>query len=319
MSVEKFANDLFNAGIVVMIFTLVLSLGLGFTVRQILEPTRHWVVLLALAMISLGAIPAIAWGVATLFPLTSHQTQALALMCCAAGGPMGLKIAALTKRANMAMAVMFVVVLQLLNIVIAPLWARAIVTGATVKTGTIIGYLLILVLIPLALGLIGRARYTEHAAGWKAALERVSNVALYIAIVMGAAVNWKEVVSLFGSWVLVCSILLILINMALGFLVGLKDRPAGLAGLSVTSEMFTPIGLIIIGTQLHNQGTYLAPALVFAAFDTFIPVLIGVEIGRYLTRPKNRVATGASVSAPAAHAPATTGLGTATAGTAPVK
>ena len=102
-----------------------------------------------------------------------------------AGAPAGLKACQLAKRADMAMAVSFIVGLQLVNIVAAPLWACAVVTGATVQAWTIIKDLLILVLIPLVAGLVVKARYGEDSASWKAGLEKTSNIALYIAIAGG--------------------------------------------------------------------------------------------------------------------------------------
>ena len=280
MTVEKLFVALFNAGLFVMIVTLVMSLGMGFTVAQVLAPLRRvWVFVAALA-INVVIVPLVAWGLAKLFPLTSEQVVGLVLVCIASAGPAGLKAAQLAKRADMALAVSLVIVLQLVNIVAAPLWARAVVTGASVSAWTIIKDLLILVLVPLVLGLAGHARYTEHAEAWKAGLEKISNIALFLAIGTGLAVNWSDIVSLLGSWVLVAATVMILAFMALGALIGLKDRPTAISGAMVTGMRFQPIGLIIITTQLGGNSGYLAPALVFALIDTFLMFGIGIELGR---------------------------------------
>jgi len=225
-------------------------------------------------------VPAIAWGLAKLFPITGEQVVGLVLVCIASAGPAGLKAAQLAKRADMALAVSLVIVLQLINIVAAPFWAQAVVSGASVSAGGIVKDLLVLVLVPLVLGLIGHARYTEHAEAWKTGLEKISNIALYIAIVAGIAVNWSDIVSLLGSWVLVSASVMILAFMAMGALIGLKDQPTAISGAMVTGMRFQPIGLIIITTQLNGASAYLAPALVFALIDTFLMFGIGIEIGR---------------------------------------
>jgi BASS family bile acid:Na+ symporter len=279
LTAEKLVNDLFNAGLFVMIVTLVMSLGMGFTVGQVLAPLRRVGIVAAALVINVLIVPLIAWGLANLFPITSEQVVGLVLVCIASAGPAGLKAAQLAKRADMALAVSLVIVLQLINIVAAPLWAQAVVSGATVSALTIIKDLLLLVLVPLVVGLVGHARYTEHAADWKAALERISNIALYIAIVAGLAVNWSDIVSLLGSWVLVAASVMILIFMALGAVIGLKDRSAAISGAMVTGMRFQPIGLIIITTQLGGDSAYLAPALVFALIDTFLMFGIGIEVG----------------------------------------
>ena len=46
MSAEKLFNDLFGAGLVTMLITLVASLGMTFSVQQILAPIRRvWLLL----------------------------------------------------------------------------------------------------------------------------------------------------------------------------------------------------------------------------------------------------------------------------------
>lgn len=310
---DKLLNDLLNGGLVVVLLTLVTSLGMGFTVRQILAPLRRWVLLIAFVVVNVLVIPATAWGLSELFPLSSAHRVGLVLVISVAGAPAGLKACQLSKRADMAMAVSFIVVLQLVNIVAAPLWASAIVTGASVNVWTIVGSLLILVLIPLVVGLFMKARYGDEVTGWKVGLERASNIAVYVVIAAGIAGNWKEVVSILGSWVILFSVVIILVTTALGALVGLKDPTTRITSGLLSGMRFTPIGFIVITSQLHGQGKYLAPALVYGLIDTIIPFALGVEIGHQ--HAKHQAADGNAkhqsaepkVAAPvAAHAPTTT-------------
>ena len=283
MTLSGVLNALFNASLFLMIVTLVMSLGMGFTVGQVLAPLRRWGVVGAALVINVLLVPLVAVGLAKLFPITPDQVVGLVLVSIASAGPAGLKAAQLAKRADMAMAVSLVIVLQLVNIVAAPLWAQAVVTGATVNPLMIVKDLFTLVLEPLVIGLIGQARYTDHADAWKAGLEKISNYALYIAIIAGIAVNWSDIVSLLGSWVLIACTVMILVFMAMGAVIGLigkRSGPVAISGAMVTGMRFQPIGLIIITTQLGGSGAYLAPALVFALIDTFLMFGIGIELGR---------------------------------------
>jgi BASS family bile acid:Na+ symporter len=187
--------------------------------------------------------------------------------------------AKLTKRADMALAISLTVVLQLVNIVVAPLWAQAVVSGATVSPGVIIKDMCFLVLIPLAVGIFLRARYKDDTASWKTECERISNMALVLLFAFGLAANWKLVVNQIGSWVIIVSIILTLVPAALGALIGLRDRPTALSGAMVTGMRFVPIGLIVISTQLHNNPAYLAPALVYGVVYTFVMLGLGAELG----------------------------------------
>ena len=161
-----------------------------------------------------------------------------------------------------------------------PIWAGHVVSGASLSAWDILKSLLELVLIPLVVGLIARARYAEHAADWTAGLTKVANLALVVALAAGISVNWQEIVDLLGSWVLVASILIVAVALALGMVVGGSDAQTRTTTGLVSTMRFGSLGLIIIGTQLNGDASYLGPALVFTLLDFVLPLVLAVEIGR---------------------------------------
>ena len=235
MSVQHLFNAIFNASLVVMLLTLVASLGMTFSVKQILEPLRRVWLLLGAVVVNLGLAPLVAIGVCHLFPLTSQARVGVAVVAVGAAGPVGLKSCELAKRTDLAMAVSFTIVLQLLNIVAVPLWAKAIVTGAKVNPWSILTDLLILVLAPLVVGLILRSRYPEHRDGWKAGLDKTSNIALYALIAFGLAANWKAVVTSLGSWVILASVVIIIVYIVLGWAVAFRNQQAAITISMITA------------------------------------------------------------------------------------
>jgi bile acid:Na+ symporter, BASS family len=316
MSAQKLFNDLFNASLATMLLTLVASLGMTYSVSQILAPMKRVWLLLGAILVNSALAPLIAIGVCHVFPLSSQARTGVELVTIAAVGPAALKACQLAKRADLALAVSFTVVIGIVNVIAAPLWAKAMISGATVSVGKILGDLALLVLLPLVVGVVLRARYTEHAVAWKTGLEKVSNIALYLAIGLGLALNWKLIVHSLGTWVVVCSIVIILIYIALGWAVGLLDRHDQ-ERVSITISMlsslrFTPIGLIVISTVLKNQAAYLAPALLFCLIDTFLPFGAGAEIGRHVARSKPKVAEDTAVPKSTDHVPAGTGAASTT-------
>src|SRR5262245_15004562 len=289
MTAQQLFNAIFNASLVVMITTLVAGLGMSLSVRQILEPLRRVWLLVSTVVANIVLAPLISIGVCALFPLTTQASVGVGLATMAAAGPVGMKAAQLTKRADMATALSFTIVLQLLNIVAAPLWADRIVTGATVDLWTIVKNLLLLVLAPLVIGLGLRGRHPEHAEGWKEALEKASNIALVVAIAVGLAVNWSTVVDALGSWVMAASTVIVVAYIVVGWIAGrIGGQEAAITVAGVSSMRFTPLGLIVIATVLHNQGSYLIPALLFSLVDTVIPLLAGIEAGRVAGRMRPR-------------------------------
>src|SRR5262245_5176316 len=114
MTAQHLFNAIFNASLVVMITTLVAGLGMSLTLRQMMEPLRRVWLLVATVVANSALAPLIAIGICHLFPLTAEARVGTELATLAAAGPVGMKVAQLTKRADMAVALSFTIVLQLL-------------------------------------------------------------------------------------------------------------------------------------------------------------------------------------------------------------
>jgi BASS family bile acid:Na+ symporter len=286
MSADQLLTALFNAGIAISIGATVLSLGMTFTVAQLTAPLRRIGLVVAMVGLSAIVIPAIAWGLATILPINDAYVDGLVLATLGAGSAGAIKAAQLAKHADLPLAVSLVVVLQLVNIVSVPIWAGQVVTGASLSGWEILKSLLELVLIPLIVGLVARARYTEHAAEWTAGLTKIANLALVVALAAGISVNWQTIVDLLWSWVLLASVLIAAIAVALGALLGGRNRETRVTTGLVSGMRFGSLGLIIIGTQLDGNASYLGPALVFTLLDFVLPLVLAIEIGRKASTSK---------------------------------
>ena len=290
MTAQQLLTALFDAGIVISIGATVLSLGMTYTVGQLMAPLHRVVLVIAMVVLNVGVIPAVAWGIAEITPMDSKYVPGLVLATLGAGSATGLKAAQLAKRADLPLAVSVVVVLQLVNIIAVPLWAGQVVAGASISAWDIVKSLLLLVMLPLVVGLVIRARYADHAKDWRAELVKVANLALVIALATGISANWSTIVSMFGSWVIVTAIIIIVLAGALGLLPGLLlgGRSAEVRTTTgmVSVFRFASLGLIIIGAQLHGNPVYLGPALTFALVDFVVPMALAVEIGHRAGTPK---------------------------------
>jgi len=283
VTADQLLTALFNAGIAISVGATVLSLGMTFTVGQLVAPLHRVVLVIGLVVLNAGVIPAAAWGIAEITPMNSKYVPGLVLATLGAGSAASLKAAQLAKRADLPLAVSVVVVLQLVNIVAVPLWAGQVVTGASISAWDIVKSLLLLVLLPLVVGLFIRARYADHAKDWQPGLVKVANVALVIALATGIAGNWSTIKSMFGSWVIVTVLVIIIVAGVLGVLLGLllggRRAEVGTTSGLVSVIRFGSLGLIIIGSQLHGNAVYLGPAITFTLVDFVLPVAVAVEIG----------------------------------------
>jgi predicted Na+-dependent transporter len=290
VTAQQLLTALFNAGIAISIGATVLSLGMTYTVGQLVAPLHRVVLVIAMVVLNAGVIPALAWGIAELTPMDAKYVPGLVLATLGAGSAASLKAAQLAKRADLPLAVSVVVILQLVNIIAVPLWAGQVVTGASISAWSIVKSLLLVVLLPLVVGLIIRARYADHAKNWQPELVKAANLALVVALATGISANWSTIVSMFGSWVIVTAIIIIILAGVLGLLPGLllggKSAEVRTTTGMVSVFRFASLGLIIIGAQLNGNPVYLGPAITFALVDFIIPLALAVEIGHRAGTPE---------------------------------
>ncbi len=280
MNAHQALTLLFNAGIAISIGATVASLGMTYTVSQLVAPLRRVGLVIAMVVMNALVIPAAAWGIAKASPMSSAFVPGLVLATLGMGSAGALKAAQLSKRADLALGVSVVVVLQLVNIVAVPLWAGHVVSGASLSAWDIVKSLLAIVLAPLVVGLLIKARYKDHAAEWQPALVRIANLALVIALATGIAANWQTIISMFSSWVIFTVIVIIAMALGAGVLLGGRKPETRTTTTLVSGMRFASLGLIIIGTQLHGDAKYLGPAITFALLDFLLPLVLAVEFGR---------------------------------------
>jgi BASS family bile acid:Na+ symporter len=280
MTADQLLTALFNAGIAISIGATVLSLGMTFSVGQLVAPLRRVGVVIGMVVLNAVVIPAMAWGLAKASPMDSQYVAGLVLATLGAGSAASLKGAQLARKADLPLAVSIVVVLQLVNIIAVPVWAGQVVSGASISAWDIVKNLLALVLLPLVVGLAIRARYADHAKNWQPELVKAANLALVVAIATGITANWDTIKTMFGSWVIVIAVVIAVLAGALGLLLGGRSAEVRTTTGLISVFRFGSLGLIIIGSQLGGDPTYLAPALTFALVDFILPLALAVEIGR---------------------------------------
>ena len=196
-----------------------LAMGSGLTTAQIVEPLRN-VRLVALALLAnfvlmpLGAI-----ALAKVLWLDEPFGIGLLLLGCAAGAPFLPKLAELAK-GNLAFAVGAMVVLMVVTVGYLPIVLPLLLRGITVDPWDIARSLVLLMLLPLAVGLVLKARYEDLATRVKPWLDWISNVSLILVILLITAANLDKVLQVFGTRGILAGVLLIAVGFGIGWLLG---------------------------------------------------------------------------------------------------
>ena len=180
------------------VISSMLAMGTALTVSQIFDPLRN-VRLVVLALVAnFVLMPLGAFALAKVLWLDEPFGVGLLLLGCAAGAPFLPKLAQLAK-GNLPFGVGAMVLLMVITVAYLPIVLPLLLPGVTVNPVKIAQSLVLLMLLPLAIGLFVKARYEATAARVKPPLDWLSNVSLILLIVLITVVNSDKVLQVFGT------------------------------------------------------------------------------------------------------------------------
>jgi len=215
----EFLSTIVPVVMLVFVVSSVLAVGLSLTVNEILAPLgRGKLVALAL-LANFVLMPLAALVIARVLRLDQPLGIALLLLGAAAGAPFLPKLASIAK-ANLAFSVGLMVLLMVLTVAYMPLVLPLLIKGVSVKPMNIARSLLLLMLLPLAIGLGVKARFERVAQRVQPPINGVSSLSLAFLIVLMLATNIQNVISLIGTRGILASILFLLVGVGVGWLLG---------------------------------------------------------------------------------------------------
>jgi bile acid:Na+ symporter, BASS family len=167
-------------------------------------------------------MPAGAIALAKALRLDEPFGVGLLLLGCAAGAPFLPKLAELAK-GNLAFAVGLMVLLMVVTVGYMPIVLPLLLPGVTVDPLQIARSLVLLMLLPLAVGLVVKSQYEDLATRAKRLLDWISNVSLILLVLLITAANIDKVLQVFGTFGILAGILFIAFGVGVGWLLGGPD------------------------------------------------------------------------------------------------
>ena len=233
-----------------------MAMGVGFTVRQIIDALRDVRLVLLALLANFVAMPLGALALDKMLRLDEPLGVGLLLLGTAAGAPFLPKLTELAK-GNLPFAVGIMMLLAIGTVGYLPLVLPLLLPGVTVNSAKIAGWLFLLTLLPLAAGLALRARYGRLAAQVKPVLDWVTNVLVPMVLLLAAA-NTDTILHVFGTGGILAGLLLIALGFGIGWMLGgpgIDTRRALALGtgqrniaaaLVVASESFSDPSVVIM-------------------------------------------------------------------------
>ena len=271
---EAFAN----LAILAFVITSMLAMGLSLTTKQIIEPLRNVRLVVKALLANFVLVPLLAYLILLVIPLAEPLAIGLILLATAAGAPFLPKLVEAAK-GNIAFGVGLMVLLMVATIIYLPLVMPLLLPGVTVNPMDIAGSLIVLMLIPLAIGLFINARYDDTAASLQPVMSQTSNISLILLAVLMLVLNFKNIIGVIGTGAILAIIIFIVVSFVLGYFLGGPGRDTkSVLGLGTGQRNLA--AAMVVGSQNFDDPNVVIMIIVASVLMLFILMPIAGEIGK---------------------------------------
>lgn len=273
-----------QASMLVFVVSSMLAMGFSLTVPQITAPLKNVrLVLLALA-VNFIAVPILAWGIQQVMNLDQDVYTGLIILATAAGAPFLPKLAE-AARGDAAFSVGLMVMLMVVTVVYMPLVLPLLLSGVEINPWDIAKSLIMLMLLPLALGLLTKARWSTIANGLQPHMAQASSVAIMFLLAGAIILAWSDIVGLIGTGGILALAALFLISMAVGFFAGGSDPEINsVMGLGTAQRNVS--AAMVVGAQNFSDSPNVLTTIVVGAIVGLVILLpMAGELGRRMGDP----------------------------------
>jgi len=267
------------AGLSGLLFVVTSMLGMGasLTMPMILQPLKNARLVILALVANFILVPALAYLITVVLPMSQDLKTGLIVLGCAAGAPFLPKLAQQAK-GSLGFSVGIMVLLMVVSIFYIPIVLPLLLQGVTVNPWDIAQSLIVLMLVPLAIGLLIRSHSAEDGDHWKQLMNRISSVAILIMLVTALALNVSNIIGFIGSWGLLAMVIFVAGSLLIGILLGGRD-PGVRAVMGLGTAMRNISAAIVVITQNFAGTDTLPYALVAAIIFLLILMPVAKRLG----------------------------------------
>ena len=254
------------------------GVGLGMTVRpfEVTGVLRRRRLVAAIVVLDVVLVPAAMWVAVELFVADESIATGLLLVAFASAGPLGIKLADMAG-ADPAFAIGIVVMLELANIVVVPVWAAllGVATGGRVVLEMAVA-LAVFILLPIAVGQLIRRARPGVPEGWARRAARFSTLGLIGIVLLVVVRDLDVLVASLASGAVVAAISVITFALVAGWLVERTDRRTRLAVSLVTGTRANAVALAVATTAFPTDPSVAVGAVVAGLASVLMPTLVAL-------------------------------------------
>ena len=259
--------------VLLFVVTNMLALGMGLTIKEVTTPLRNVPLSVKAFLANFVLTPVVAYLLVRSVHLEHGYALGLILLATAGGDPFVTKASQLAK-GDPAYTVALMVALQVVTVFYMPIVLPLLLPGVKVEPLEIAKPLIVLMLIPLAIGFFVRARYESIARRLSGLLDKFSSVVIAVALSMLVVLYFDQILGTLGQRVIFSALVFVCTSFAFGYLLG-GPRQVDRSVLALNTGVRGYSAAMLVGvTNFPSESTMLlmiVTALVVGIL-TMIPV-----------------------------------------------
>ena len=276
---------LITIGIYLFILTSMLFIGLGHTYRDFLEPFKNIKLVLFALLVNLVLIPVAGYLVATVFALSGAMLVGFLLMTSAPGASYGPRLAEVSG-GDVPFATGLMFLLCTVALVSTPVTLILLMPeDSVINMWPVIRTLVLLMVIPMAAGLLVRAKWPaiakklEAPVVWASYIMILVVMLLFLATVLFSPGAVGGLTKLFGTFGIAAMVIVVGISLVLGYLCG--GPTTGTRRSLATGSAIRNAGMaMLFATSIfgENVSEVLPVLIVYIIVQT---VMVGLAAGKW--------------------------------------
>ena len=133
-------------------------------------------------------------------------------------------------------------------------------------------------MIPLAIGLLIKARYEDSAAKIRPTFAMAANIGILVLIVLGVVLNFEAMIDLVGSLGILAALIFLVVALGAGYLLGGSARSIKSVMALGTGQRNLSAAIVVAAQNFDND--VLTYILVFAMIGFVILFPVAGELGK---------------------------------------
>jgi BASS family bile acid:Na+ symporter len=219
MSVKQLLLDLPNWLIFAFVVVNMLALGMELTIAEVVTPLRDVRLTVKALVANFVLVPLTAYALVNGLRLEHGFALGLILLACSAGDPFVTKLSQ-SARGDMAFSLAVMALLSIVTCAYMPVVLPLLLPGIKVDPVEIVKPLVVLILIPLIIGLVVRAKAPKAAERLAPPFDKFASFLIYAAVALFAVVHYADIAAAFGMHAILAATVLVAAAAFFGYLLG---------------------------------------------------------------------------------------------------